>query len=188
MGRSPSAEADFRRIFDAHHEAVQRYCVRRLRSDDVNDAMAEIFLVMWRRLGAVPEGAEARLWLFGVARNVVRNLERQRHRSRRLASRAWALGDPVAVGPEAELIRRSEDQELIEAMAGLPAKERELLRLKAWEELSNDDIGHLVGISPRAVAMRYNRALKKLGRTLRSREHGMFDKARPRAVEEGDER
>lgn len=35
-------------------------------------------MVAWRRLAEVPDGDESLLWLYGVARNVVRNHRRFR--------------------------------------------------------------------------------------------------------------
>lgn len=52
---------------------------------DAADAVAETFLVAWRRLGEVPDGREARLWLFGVCRRVLANHRRGELRRRHLA-------------------------------------------------------------------------------------------------------
>lgn len=40
---------------------------------DAADAVAETFLVAWRRLPEVPSGEEARPWLYGVARRTLAN-------------------------------------------------------------------------------------------------------------------
>jgi len=56
--QSPSNEAKFRRIFDAHVSVVHRYCLRRLSVADANDAVSEVFLVAWRRIEEIPEGEE----------------------------------------------------------------------------------------------------------------------------------
>ena len=41
-------------IFTAHFDAVRACCVRRLPSDEANDAVAEVSLVVWPRIDAVP--------------------------------------------------------------------------------------------------------------------------------------
>lgn len=68
MDGTPSANARFRNLYEEYYDAMRDYCLRRLPSDDTNDALAEIFMVVWRRLNSVPDGDQARLWLFGVAR------------------------------------------------------------------------------------------------------------------------
>lgn len=76
--RSSESDADgrFRRLYVDHERDVRNYCRRRLRTGDVDDAVADVFVVAWRKIESLPIPAEVRPWLFGVARNVVRNLER----------------------------------------------------------------------------------------------------------------
>jgi RNA polymerase sigma-70 factor (ECF subfamily) len=78
--QSPPESARFRRIYDGHVDGIRRYCYRRLPSADVDDATAEVFMVVWRRIDEVPEGDEAMLWMYGIARNVVRNQRRPARR------------------------------------------------------------------------------------------------------------
>ena len=80
MARSPRTDAKFRRIYDGYLVAIPSYCLRRLPTSDANDAVAEAFLVVWRRIDDVPDGDEASLWLYGIAHNVVRNVDRAARR------------------------------------------------------------------------------------------------------------
>lgn len=162
MTQSPSSDAAFRLVFDEHHDAVHRFCLRRLGADDGNDATAEVFLVAWRRMDAVPDHDETLPWLYGVARNVVRNHRRTRRRKVRLVSRLNSYSPEVADAAETVVVQNTESVEVLNAMAGLRPAEQEVLRLKAWEELSNEQIGAMLGMSDRAVEGRYARALKKL--------------------------
>ena len=162
MTISPSSDAVFRTVFDEHHDAVHRFCLRRLGADDGNDATAEVFLVAWRRMDAMPKQGDTLPWLYGVARNVVRNHHRTRHRKVRLVSRLSSLSPEVSVPPETVVVQNTESVEVLEAIAGLRPSEQEVLRLKTWEERSNEQIGAILGLSDRAVEGRYARALKKL--------------------------
>ena len=59
-----------------------RYVQRRsINTEEARDTLSEVFLVAWRRLEDIPAGKEARLWLFGVARNLVKTSWRKRKRS-----------------------------------------------------------------------------------------------------------
>lgn len=165
MSAVPSADQRFTSLFDAHHTDIQAYCLRRLPPDDANDAAAEVFLVAWRRYAELPSDG-ALMWLYGVARNVVRNQQRTGRRKLRLAARANAMGQLPQDGPDIETIRNEEHEEVIAAMATLRKTDRELLQLKIWEGLSNDDVATVMGITKRAVEGRYTRALKKLSRKL----------------------
>ena len=166
MTQAPSSDAAFRVVFDEHHDAVHLFCLRRLGVDDGNDATAEVFLVAWRRMDAMPEKGETLPWLYGVARNVVRNQVRTRQRKVRLVSRLSSHSPEVSDAAETVVVQNTESVEVIDAMAGLRPAEQEVLRLKAWEELSNEQIGAILGMSDRAVEGRYARALKKLARRL----------------------
>ena len=143
---------------------MRDYCVRRVPIDDVNDAMAEVFTVVWRRLSTAPHGDDVRLWVYGIARNVVANQRRSARRTRRLTGKLASLGRSPGIGPEPVVVRRSEDERLITALEELRPAERELLRLRAWENLSSIEIGQVLGTSADAVDMRLVRARRKLAK------------------------
>lgn len=169
MPKSPSQDMRFRDLFVAHRDAVWAYCYRRLDPDEVPDAVAEVFLVVWRRIEKVPEGEEALLWTYGVARNVVRSISRSSTRRRRLYDRLIALHDEYASPPDVLVVNRAEDQALLDAVARLKPREQELLRLRTWEELSLSDISALTGISVRGVESRLARIRKRLESSLTPR-------------------
>lgn len=176
MAQSPSHDAKFRGIFDAHFADVQRYCVRRLSTADANDATSEVFLVAWRRLDSVPDGDETLPWLIGVARNVVRNVERSNRRSVRLASKVSDLPTETVPGPETQVVMGSQFEEVQDALAGLSDDDREVIRLRAWEELTAPQIATVFGCSTSAAEKRIARAWSRLSaavdrnRTVRPRE------------------
>lgn len=162
MAQSPSSDAKFRRIFDAHLPVVQRYCVRRLKPADANDAVSEVFLVAWRRLDDIPGGEETVPWLLGVARNVVRNIERSGRRTLRLAERARVAAEFVDSGPEVHVVRHSQYDEVDAALRSLSADDREVIRLRAWEELTAPQIAVVLDISVAAAEKRMVRAMNRL--------------------------
>ena len=63
--------ARFERIWHDCASAVAAYALRRTSPEAVEDAVAETFLVAWRRLDEVP--AEPLPWLYGVARRTLAN-------------------------------------------------------------------------------------------------------------------
>ncbi len=162
-------DAGFMRLYDENFEALRNYCIRRVPPGEVNDAVAEVFLIAWRRREDTPEGDEARLWLYGIARNVVRNLDRSLRRRVRLGTRLRQVAPEANPGPETQVVRRSEDDEILAALATLAPADREVLRLRVWEELSPSEAGTVLGITPHACAMRLSRAKRRLGRAFAHR-------------------
>jgi RNA polymerase sigma-70 factor (ECF subfamily) len=167
VATAPSADERFRSLFNAHHRELHAYCLRRLPVEDANEAASEIFLVAWRRAQHVPAGDGARLWLYGVARNVVRNWERSGRRQLRLVAKSGTLAQPDVEGPDVHVLRNEEHQQVTAAITNLRDKDQEVVRLKIWEGLSNAQVGTILGMTDRAVEARYTRAIKKLHKHLK---------------------
>lgn len=151
-------------MYRAHHEAIRDYCFRRLSAADANDATADVFLVAWRRLDSVPTGDETLPYLYGIARNAVANSARTGLRRGRLRAKISAQPVQMIDGPETEVIRRDEAQRILAALDDLSPTDQELLRLKAWEQLTSAEIAETLGLTVRAVDTRLTRARKKLAR------------------------
>jgi RNA polymerase sigma factor (sigma-70 family) len=161
----PSAQKAFRQVYDENHAAVLAYCLRRASLEDAKDATAEVFLVAWRRFDDVP-GGYALPWLYGTARKVLANQRRSRSRLMRLATRLRVNSPTAPVEPETAVIRREQDQDVLDALGRLRFRDREVIQLTMWEELPQTAIGEILGCSDRAVTMRLHRALNRFRREL----------------------
>ncbi|MGH8952386.1 MAG: RNA polymerase sigma factor [Acidimicrobiia bacterium] len=160
-------EARFRDLHDRYQARILAYCLRRAPGSDAADAAAETFLVAWRRIGEIPAGEQALVWLYGVARRVLANNRRSLGRRRRLQDRLSGL--PVDVMPAVDtlVIRKDESQELVAALGRLRRADQEVLRLVAWEELPRTDIARILGCSRDAVDHRFHRAIRRLSDQLK---------------------
>lgn len=187
MAPSQPHEAHFERLYETHHPAIQSYCFRRLAPFDANDAVAEVFLVAWRRIEDAPIGGGELPWLYGISRNVVSNAQRSARRSGRLKAKLSGLGAPAHPGPETQLVQSAEAREALEALATLRPDIQEIVKLRTWEELSVDEIAGIVDLSVRAVESRLTRARRKLSRMLEPLP-GTQSTARPLPIEKGGER
>lgn len=164
---SPATDDQFRRLYEGHFEAVRAYCLRRLPVADANDAVAEVFVIAWKKMTETPTRGSMRPWLYGVARNVIAHSKRSVARRTRLTEKAAGLASSPEPGPELQILQRSQDRELLDALATLGDDDREVLQLKAWEELTAPQIAEIIGISEAAAKKRIARAYKKLERALR---------------------
>jgi RNA polymerase sigma-70 factor (ECF subfamily) len=148
----------FSDLYRDHARELLGYALRRSPDpDDAADVVAETFLTAWRRLGEVPHGDEARLWLYGAARHVLANQDRGARRRDRLTGRL--RGELRRQLPAHETQTGSA---LLEALAGLGEADRELLMLIGWEELTPSQAAHALGISPLAARTRLHRARRRL--------------------------
>jgi RNA polymerase sigma factor (sigma-70 family) len=171
LGRE-MAEARFARLFAEHRMAVMAYALRRASPDDAAEAVAETFLIAWRRAPEVPFGEEAQLWLFGVARRVLANQRRGERRRARLDERL-RIELPVLVAmPQPSM---SERPVVMDALARLEEEDREALLLAGWEELRPGQVAKVLGISAVAARSRLHRARRRLRKELSAIEEALGD-------------
>lgn len=152
--RGASPEETFRGLFSRHYGAVYAYCARRVGRDDAADAASEVFTVAWRKIRRIPAEPETLPWLYGVARNVVRNTRRSQNRRRRLDAKATAYADTPA---------RFQHHDSIEPVLDrLRDDDREILMLAAWEGLGPEELGAALGLTANAASVRLHRARTRL--------------------------
>lgn len=160
-------------VYSRHSQAVYAYCIRRLGPVDGADAAADVFSVAVRRVDDMPTGNQELPWLYGVARRVVADRHRGERRRRRLQDRLGGVRSAVNSEPEHEVVRKAEYETVRAALRSLSKRDREILLLRAWEELSYEEIATVIGTSPDTAAQRGHRAKQRLGRAYRRMErHG----------------
>jgi RNA polymerase sigma factor (sigma-70 family) len=158
---------DFELFYRAQADAVYSYCLRRLSVEEAKDATADVFVVAWRRWGAVPEGDEAVRWLYGVARNVLSDRSRSTRRRGRLVEKEAGQPDPFVEGPELQVVMMAEHEEVRAALGKLSVKDQEIILLVEWEGLSREEVAGMMSVSRAAIDKRIARAYKKMARSLR---------------------
>jgi len=72
--------------------------------------------------------------------------------------------------PSGRLVRAEEVQQLQQALDALPELDREVLALRHFEQLSNQQTAEVLQLTPTAASNRYVRAAARLAEILRSRE------------------
>jgi RNA polymerase sigma-70 factor (ECF subfamily) len=153
-------EQRFTELFDRCYGAVFAFAARRIGAEHADEIAAETFLIAWRRFESLP--AEPLPWLYGVARNVVL---RQRAAAARegvmVEAVANELGAVPTTGPESDAEPR-----LAEAWRLLSERDREVLALVAWEELSVANAAAVLKCSAAVFSVRLHRARRRLARLL----------------------
>ena len=155
----------FNELYQAQYELVLRYALRRTDPETARDAVAETFLIAWRRLDAVPaDHAQATPWLYGVARNVLANADRSQRRAERVTAKLRHQRLPE-FAPDADRAIL-ECARLERALARLTLADQEALRLVGWEELDVAEAALAMGCSSSTMAVRLHRARRRLDRAL----------------------
>jgi RNA polymerase sigma-70 factor (ECF subfamily) len=144
---APSGGAD--QLFEDHFDAVFRFLSRRIASrEDAQDLAAESFAaaVTSRQPRHVPQ----RAWLYGIARRKLADAFRKRRLTVRLDD---TLVDPANFEAAIQI------RQLIEK---LPPDQREALLLQALEDLSIEEIAHVMHRSRASVKALLQRAKERL--------------------------
>lgn len=152
----------FPEIFDSYAPSVLRFARRRLDDGDAAwDVVNDTFTTAWRHWDRRPAAGELLPWLYAIAGNAVRDQRRSAGRQSRLIARLSAAGTAGHTADPADGIVLG--QSVASAFARLPAADREVLRLVAWEGMTDARaIGLVLGLSPVAVRTRVHRARRRL--------------------------
>jgi RNA polymerase sigma-70 factor (ECF subfamily) len=153
----------FERIYRENFRTVLRFAAARIDPERAKDVAAETFLVAWRRLDDIP--TEPRPWLLGVARKVIAGQFRSEKRRDALAVRVGAEHDTSA-GPADLAAVLADRDEVLAAFAALGERDREVLRLVAWDGLDAAEAAEVLDVTRLAFAVRLHRARRRLARAL----------------------
>lgn len=153
---------------DEYSDLYRQYLPRilnyvRLRVGDedlAQDLTSEVFERAFSRQAGLRERAAFAAWLFAIARTTVAGYYRRRRPAVPL-DEAAEQSTPDRSPPE-EVMRREELERLRSALARLPEREREIVRLKFGGGLGNQEIATVLRLRPGHVAVLVYRALRKL--------------------------
>jgi RNA polymerase sigma-70 factor (ECF subfamily) len=146
----------FVEVVRRHEVAVHGFLARRGGHQVADDLLGEVWLRAFAaRAGYDPGHDDARPWLYGIARNVLRAHWRALRQDVRPA--AEEIADPWD-----EVVDRLDSaarvREIASAMRGLPRTEREVLLLVAWEQLTPAQAAVVLGVPPGTARSRLHRA------------------------------
>jgi RNA polymerase sigma-70 factor (ECF subfamily) len=151
----------FERIYRENFRTVLRYAALRIDPERAKDVAAETFLVAWRRLDDVPD--DPRAWLLGVARRVIAGQFRSETRRDALAARLRGVHREESLD-QAEVL--AERDEVLAAFAALRERDREVLRLVAWDGLTPAEAASVLDVTRLAFSVRLHRARRRLQHAL----------------------
>jgi RNA polymerase sigma-70 factor (ECF subfamily) len=149
-------EAEFPRVY-----GYVRYCIGN--RDTADDLTSQAFLKALDKLPTFdPSRADIGPWILGIARNVVRDHLRARRRWRWLPFDWLAERPSSQPSPEEAAAASEERRRVLEALAALPDRDRDVLGLKFAAGLTNQEIARLTRLGESHVGVIVYRAIRKL--------------------------
>jgi RNA polymerase sigma-70 factor, ECF subfamily len=159
--RQPDA---FEAVFARHFDVVWRYACRRAGAQVADDVASQTFVVAFDRRRTFRDGVcDARPWLLGIATNLLR-----RHRRTELGRLRAHAAAPVdrARGMADDALDRASAAELAPvaaaALARLSRRDREILALLAWADLTYEEIAQALDVPVGTVRSRAHRARARI--------------------------
>ena len=141
--------------------------------EEALDLSQETYLKAWRALPQYKGESKFSTWICRIASNTC--LDHLRKQNRNKEHDLVSLDEDISLsrqiadlsGDPETLVVRSADRELVQkAFMRLPEEERLLLSLRAFEELSYDEIGAMLNLKSGTVKSRIFRAREKIRRNL----------------------
>ncbi|MDQ1477841.1 MAG: hypothetical protein QOE62_3070, partial [Actinomycetota bacterium] len=130
---------------DAFAVLVDRYRSAALRlaygiaGGDAEDAVQEAFVKMFRALGGFRSGAAFRPWLFTIVANEARNRRRSSWRRTKLELQVREQPRPAGAAVDDVIAQHDQRQRLIDIVARLPDRYREVVALRYFAGLSESE-------------------------------------------------
>lgn len=160
----------FDAIVERHRRTVYQVCYRFANNhEDASDLSQEAFLRAWRGLHGFKSQSALSTWLYRIAVNVCLNRVSAKTLAVETIESADRFEDTRIEGAQAALLREERGAAVRKAIAGLPKKQRATLILRAYHELSHQQIADILGSSVGAVKANFFHALANLKRILDSR-------------------
>ncbi len=145
-------------VLAAAAPALLGYFVRRVEvAEDAADLVNETMIAAWKASAQAPAEAQAaRMWVFGIARNILLHHGRTQHRRDALTSRlAFAIGAARTPDHDTALDVRA-------AVSALPDGLAELVRLVHWDGFTIEEAAQLIEIPASTARSRHARAKQLL--------------------------
>ena len=130
---------------------------------DAEDLTARVFQRAMNHIRKYTDrGVPFSAWLYRIAHNLVANWHRDRSRKQEIPLDDLPVASARLDHPESSLVRSQEQDALLRLIRQLPSERQTLLILKFVENLSNAEIGQIMGRSEGAVKSLYHRTLLAL--------------------------
>ena len=165
LARASQGDRDaFGQLYERYAERIFNYVYYRTGNQhDAEDLTARVFQRAMNHIrNYTDRGVPFSAWLYRIAHNLVANWHRDRSRKQEIPIDDLPILPTKGDHPERNLVRSQEQESLLKMIRKLPPERQNLLILKFVENMSNAEIGNIMGRSEGAVKSLYHRTLLAL--------------------------
>lgn len=164
--RALDDQTAFQQLYERYFKRIYGYVASRINNrPDAEDVVSEVFLRVIQNLAQLrsqyPTSFAA--WLFAIARNAVTDhYRRKAHTETVVLLNSSPPVTAVDLHPDTIIIEGENAAQLREMIATLPERKREVVMLKYYGGLRNQEIAVVLQIGEKTVAAYLSRALDEL--------------------------
>ena len=165
LARASQGDRDaFGELYERYIERIFNYVYYRTgNTHDAEDLTARVFQRAMNHINNYTDrGVPFSAWLYRIAHNLVANWHRDRSRRQEIPITDIPVLPARGDHPETKLVHTEEQEALLKLIRKLPPERQHLLILKFVENLSNAEIGQIMGRSEGAIKSLYHRTLLAL--------------------------
>jgi RNA polymerase sigma-70 factor (sigma-E family) len=169
QGVPRTADEAVRVLYGTHWHQLVRLATLLTRDASVAEELVQdAFVALHARWGSLADPGAAHAYL----RTSVVNSARSALRHRGVEERYRQPGPPEPSGPEERAVQATEDARVMAALRGLSRRQQEVLVLRYYADLSEQDIAETLGMTRGAVKSHAHRGLAALRGALERQEPG----------------
>jgi RNA polymerase sigma-70 factor (ECF subfamily) len=158
-------------LFRRHEKPIYNLLYRMLSNhEDAEEALAEVFVKVWRAAAGFKGESKFTTWLFRIASNTARDVLRSRMTKREVSLEDVVVNELEAAersgskigDPEARAILSDENARLMQAMRGLSEEDRLLVTLYHIQEMDYEEIAQVANVPLSNLKVKLFRARQRL--------------------------
>jgi RNA polymerase sigma-70 factor (ECF subfamily) len=138
-----------------------------------DDVQQDVWLNVYRRIGALTNPAGFRTWLFQVTRNHGMDLLRKTHREQAVQAESETRLVDTDLSAEDEYEYEIDDRVIAAAMNELSPPHQEVLMLRFWKDLTYPEMALVIGAPIGTVRSRLYHAKRLLRERLEAQQPGL---------------
>jgi len=162
--KSQKGDADsFGILYDIFADKIYKFVFYKIGNTEVEDIVSDIFLKAWRNISGFKKKVDAKFssWLFCIARNRVIDFYRTKKENISIDNMPYLYDENERL--QTELINEKLSMEhLSQALFRLKEKDREIIVLRYFEEMSYNEISKILDKKEGNIRVILSRAINKL--------------------------
>lgn len=160
---SAGCELAFKRLFDFFSPKILNTAKKMgLAQEDAEEIQQEVFLIVWKNRDQLKSELSFNAYLLAILKSII--IKKAKAKARKVAFEKYAINFSWEISHETEesLELRELEQVSFSMIERLPKVQREVFKLKSFENMRASDISQKLGISKRTVEAHIYAATKRI--------------------------